>query len=252
VSYYSTLTSAQLKQYGQAVAAKYQVPWPIFNAMITLESGWNPSAQSPMNSDGTYDQGIAQINTGTAPGWNVNPWDPFAALDAAAMHLSEYYTEFGNSWSNALAAYNGGGSAQGVRNGIAAGYPGKVLAIAGSSSSSASTPATGSSGSASTSSSGGNPYVASWMPQWMKDALGNIAPATAATQSANQAGFLQSLHDLPFGVGPGVESIVSAGIVLTAAIVLVSIGGIWIIMGNQSSRSIVVNTAKTAAKAAAA
>jgi Transglycosylase SLT domain len=245
--YYGTLSTAQLKAYGQQVAAHWQVPWPIFDAMIQVESGWSTS---PSEVSSTGAQGIAQIEPGTAAEWQVNPWDPFAALDAAAQHLSEYYSDATlgkNNWANALAMYNGGASAQGIANSNRGGYASKVLSIAGQSGDSTTAPA-GSSASAPSS----NPYVSPWMPDWMKNALQGIAPATAQTQSANQAGFLQSIHDLPFGIGPGMESIVSAGIVGSAAAVLVLIGGIWLILGNQSSRSVVVQTAKTAAKAAAA
>lgn len=117
---------ADLQSYAMQAAARWQVPWPIFKAMIDYESGWNTGAVSPAGA-----MGIAQIMPGTASDWKVNPWDPFQALDAAAMHLSEYYTEHGNSWYDALAAYNGGDSPQGIANGIAAGYPAHVLAAAG-------------------------------------------------------------------------------------------------------------------------
>lgn len=120
-------STEQLKAIGQAAAAEFNVPWPIFDAMITVESGWSTS---PAEVSSTGAQGIAQIEPGTAQDWGVNPWDPVAALRAAAMHLSEYYTQFGNSWSNALAAYNGGASTQGISAGYAAGYPQKVLSFA--------------------------------------------------------------------------------------------------------------------------
>jgi Transglycosylase SLT domain len=234
MSYYGTLTVGELKAYGQQVAAKYQVPWPIFDAMIQLESGWSTSS-SEVSSAGA--QGIAQIMPGTAADWHVNPWDPYAALDAAAMHLSEYYTQFGNSWSNALAAYNGGASPGGMAAAYRGGYPAKVLGIAKT--------LGGDIGSALQ--SGANAATTSSALSSSSNPLGS---ATAATGDS-PGSFLQSIHDLPFGIGPGVESIVSAGIVLSISLALLAIGGIWLVMGNQATRSVAVNTAKTATKAAA-
>jgi soluble lytic murein transglycosylase-like protein len=126
-AYTQSPTLAELKAWGQQVAAQFQVPWPIFDAMITYESGWSTS---PAEVSSAGAQGIAQIMPGTASDWNVNPWDPYAALSAAAQHLSEYYTQFGNSWSNALAAYNGGASPQGMRAAYNGGYPQHVLGVA--------------------------------------------------------------------------------------------------------------------------
>jgi hypothetical protein len=233
--YYGSLTVGELKQYGQGVAAKYQVPWPIFDAMIQLESGWNPSAQSPPNSDGTIDQGIAQINTGTAPGWGVNPWDPYAALDAAAKHLSQYYTQFGNSWANALAAYNGGATPGGMAASNRAGYASRILAAA--------QKLGGDVGSALQ--SGANATTTTTALATPSNPRGLPSDPTGANTS-----FLQSLHDLPFGIGPGVESLASAGIVISIALALLAVGGIWLVMGNPATAQVASNTTKTAAKAA--
>lgn len=226
MSYYGSLSVGELKAYGQQVAAKYQVPWPIFDAMIQIESGWSTSS-SEVSSAGA--QGIAQIMPGTAADWHVNPWDPYAALDAAAQHLSEYYTQFGNSWPTALAAYNGGASPQGIANSNREGYASKVLAAA--------------------KTLGGDVGSA------LQSGANTATTSSAVTSSADPTGstpssFLQSIHDLPFGVGPGVESLASAGIVLTLSLALLGIGGLWLIMGNAGSRSLVVATGKTAAKAA--
>lgn len=120
-------STSALKAYGEQIAAQFHVPWPIFDAMITVESGWSTS---PAEVSSAGAQGIAQIMPGTAADWHVDPWDPYAALSAAAQHLSEYYTQFGNSWSNALAAYNGGASTQGMAAAYKGGYPQKVLSIA--------------------------------------------------------------------------------------------------------------------------
>jgi hypothetical protein len=62
--------------------------------------------------------------------------------------------------------------------------------------------------------------------------------------------WLKTIHDLPFGVGPATEQIVSTGVVVAIALALLSIGGLWLIMGNASTRTIAVNTTKAATKAA--
>lgn len=75
---------------------------------------------------------------------------------------------------------------------------------------------------------------------------------SASSTSSSTPTWLQNIGSLPFGLGPATEEIASAGIVGAFALGLLLIGGIWLIMGNSQSRSIVVGTAKTAAKAAAA
>lgn len=51
--------------------------------------------------------GIAQFMPATAAEMGVNPLDPFAAIDAAALYLARLYRRFA-AWDLALAAYNWG------------------------------------------------------------------------------------------------------------------------------------------------
>lgn len=51
--------------------------------------------------------GIAQFMPATAAEFGIDPRDPWASIDAAALYLSQLYRRFGN-WSEALAAYNWG------------------------------------------------------------------------------------------------------------------------------------------------
>lgn len=77
-----------------------------FINQINQESGFNPSAISSAGAEG-----IAQIMPGTAAGWGVNPWDPNAALQAAAQHMRGYIDQYGGNViaePYALAAYNAG------------------------------------------------------------------------------------------------------------------------------------------------
>lgn len=83
------------------------------------------------------------------------------------------------------------------------------------------------------------------------------ASSTSTTSSQSSASsstgvpWLDSIASLPFGIGPGVESVVSSGLVLAGAITFLLIGGIWLIMGNENTRTIVVNTTKAAGEATA-
>jgi soluble lytic murein transglycosylase-like protein len=77
----------------------------IFERQINQESGFNPSAVSQAGAIG-----IAQIMPSTAQGWNVDPHDPVASLQAAANAMASYLHTYG-SYDKALACYNAGCSA---------------------------------------------------------------------------------------------------------------------------------------------
>lgn len=74
----------------------------LFERQINQESGFNPSAISPMGA-----QGISQIMPATARGWNVDPWNAADSLRAAAHAMATYQSAYG-SYEKALAAYNAG------------------------------------------------------------------------------------------------------------------------------------------------
>jgi hypothetical protein len=77
-----------------------------FLRQIQAESGFNPNAQSPAGA-----QGIAQFRPATAKGMGVNPFDPIAALKAAANLMGAYIQKYGGGIQGeekALAAYNWG------------------------------------------------------------------------------------------------------------------------------------------------
>ncbi len=74
-----------------------------FVRQIYLESGFNPNAQS-----GAGAAGIAQFMPGTARGLGINPWDPIAALKAAAQMMANSAHQYGGDYAKALAAYNAG------------------------------------------------------------------------------------------------------------------------------------------------
>lgn len=76
------------------------IPASLLAALLSEESGFNPSA---LSSAGAV--GIAQFMPATAAGLGVNPYDPASAINGAANLIASYVKQFG-SYADALAAYN--------------------------------------------------------------------------------------------------------------------------------------------------
>ena len=109
----------------QATAKRYQThpalekvgltrrQWALFfQAMIKVESGYNPKAKSHV---GAY--GLAQLMPGTAELLRVNSADMAQNLDGGARYLLQQIADFG-SVELALAAYNAGPQAVRKHGGI--------------------------------------------------------------------------------------------------------------------------------------
>lgn len=77
----------------------------IFVRQIQQESGFDPRSLSPAGA-----AGIAQFMPATAAGLGVDPWGPYASLEAAAKLMRSYLDRYG-TYELALAAYNAGGGA---------------------------------------------------------------------------------------------------------------------------------------------
>lgn len=79
----------------------------LFERQISVESGFNPSAISPAGAIG-----ISQIMPSTAAGWQVDPHDPVASLQAAANAMALYdkdYRAYSTThYAMALGCYNAG------------------------------------------------------------------------------------------------------------------------------------------------
>ena len=81
----------------------------LFTALIQQESGFNPTAESPV---GAY--GLTQVMPATAadPGWNIAPLknrdDPNEQIRFGADYLDAMLDRYGGSVPKALAAYNWG------------------------------------------------------------------------------------------------------------------------------------------------
>ena len=87
--------------------------WALFfQAMIKVESGYNPNAKSHV---GAY--GLAQLMPGTADLLRVNSADMAQNLDGGARYLLQQISDFG-SVELALAAYNAGPEAVRKHGGI--------------------------------------------------------------------------------------------------------------------------------------
>jgi peptidoglycan DL-endopeptidase CwlO len=86
-------------------AANNGIPAALLAALVSHESGFDPTAVSSAGAEG-----IAQFMPGTAAGMGIDPDDPTQAINAAAKLLGSYTAQFG-SYSDALAAYDAGSSA---------------------------------------------------------------------------------------------------------------------------------------------
>jgi len=86
-----------------AAELKYGMPHDLLAAQAWAESSFNPGATSPAGA-----QGLMQLMPQYYPG--INPFDPVAAIEAAAQTDAANFAKFG-SWTLALAAYNAGAGA---------------------------------------------------------------------------------------------------------------------------------------------
>ncbi len=89
----------------EAAAANNGIPAALLAALVSHESGFDPTAVSSAGAEG-----IAQFMPGTAAGMGIDPDDPTEAINAAAKLLGSYTAQFG-SYSDALAAYDAGSAA---------------------------------------------------------------------------------------------------------------------------------------------
>jgi soluble lytic murein transglycosylase-like protein len=99
----SPFDAASLRQIADQVAEEAGIDANLFAALISAESGWNPSAVSPKGAIG-----LTQLMPDTARSLGVtNPYDPIENMRGGARYLRRMLDEFG-SIELALAAYNAG------------------------------------------------------------------------------------------------------------------------------------------------
>jgi hypothetical protein len=94
---------------------KYNVPLPLLTTQIKHESSFNPMARH-VNTDGSVDRGIAQINDKAHPEISDSQaYDPQFAIDWMGKTMGEKFTRLG-SWDKALSEYNTGSPTLGIES----------------------------------------------------------------------------------------------------------------------------------------
>jgi soluble lytic murein transglycosylase-like protein len=116
----------------QAAAYHHVDPWLLY-AIAKVESGYNPTAMSRPNRNGSVDTGMMQVNSthwatlrryGIAPSALLNAC---ASTYIGAWVLSSSQRRYGNTWE-AIAAYNVGSVDNPTRRAIGLIYARKVYA----------------------------------------------------------------------------------------------------------------------------
>jgi hypothetical protein len=114
-----------------AAAKAAGIPASLLREQLRAESGFNPDAHSPAGAEG-----IAQFMPATAAGLGLDPYDPQAAIIAAAKLDAANLTHFGGDVAKALAAYNAGTAAVDKYGGVppfteTRNYVSEIMAAAG-------------------------------------------------------------------------------------------------------------------------
>lgn len=90
--------------YVEQAARQYRLPKALLQAVITVESAYNPSAVSPAGA-----QGLMQLMPATAQRFGVrNSFSPHENILGGSRYLRYLMNLFDNNLSLALAAYNAG------------------------------------------------------------------------------------------------------------------------------------------------
>ena len=95
---------------------KYDVPIHLVLHLVQVESEWNPTCVGPINSNGSRDFGLGQINSDNIASFSKQyysgkePFDvfnPIHNLEVTVRYLRDLYITH-SSWSDAVCAYNAG------------------------------------------------------------------------------------------------------------------------------------------------
>ncbi|MCL8208283.1 MAG: lytic transglycosylase domain-containing protein [Actinomycetia bacterium] len=129
-SFGADTSPAALKTMAAQAAEQAGLPPSVFQALVQVESGYNPQAVSPKGA-----MGLTQLMPATARALGVSdPFDPAQSLAGGARYLAQLLRQFG-SLPLALAAYNAGPGAVQFYGGIppypeTQAYVERVLALA--------------------------------------------------------------------------------------------------------------------------
>lgn len=105
--------TAAYRQQIEALASKHGVDPDLVQAVMSAESGGNPTARSPVGAIG-----LMQLMPGTAQGLGVDPNDPLQNLEGGVMYLAQLQSQFGGDLDRIVAAYNAGPGAVGKHKGV--------------------------------------------------------------------------------------------------------------------------------------
>ncbi len=101
------LSPAQIQELAHRLAKQYGMDPLLVQAVIEVESNYDPFAISPKGA-----QGLMQLMPGTARNLAVrDSFNPLENIEAGVRHLKSLLARFDGSIDNALAAYNAGAGA---------------------------------------------------------------------------------------------------------------------------------------------
>ena len=110
----SELSREDLRELVYVASKKYQVPAELVWAVISVESGFNQNAKSPVGAIG-----LMQLMPTTARAMGVeDPWDPYQNVIGGTLYLRRLLTRYQGKHHLALAAYNAGPGAVSKYGGI--------------------------------------------------------------------------------------------------------------------------------------